>query len=214
MNDTEYENHGSCIIDTGSGLTSKTCTIRIPEGQLHFSKTKFTWGTTNATVCHRVVFRPAYFRASDEVAFTPYVGDTPAVIDCSAATTPTTANKTCFHGAGTLLYSDWPETIGEYFNTSFRLEATSILDSSNALTSLGNTLVANLIDDNTQDVEDGNMDPMYIGNSMNTYIVQCRDKYDQLQRQVNVYVADEDLETGEDPADPNNDTQYDWEQSI
>jgi hypothetical protein len=207
----EWETHGSCTT-TGDGSNNR-CILRIPEGQLHFSHLRFTWGTDNTTSCQRVAFRPSYYLASRDPAFVPWWKADGSDTDCSSASLlgPTEDTKDCFYGAATELAPSWPSVIGTYFSTTTgTVEGRLEMDSANEQeATVGNLLTANLMDDETTSIGD-----FYFANSMRSYRVECRDKHEQLRASVDVYIADEDLETGEDPGDPDNDGWFDWLQTI
>ena len=57
-------------------------------------------------------------------------------------------------------------------------------------------------------------DLLYLGNSMRYYTVACVDAYQEEIHTILVEIADQDLTTGEDPADPVLDDFYDWEESL
>ncbi len=205
---TEFTRHGICQIDRGSGATTQTCTIRIPEGELFFSKTKFIFGTDDATTCHRVQFIPMYYQTSVNAAYLNFWESAPAAVNCAGAT-PANRIPGCFWGAGPRLYSSWPTPMGKYFNTSGGLEGSEEMDSGNSGGLNDNVSVCNKIDDPTTSITRGGVDH-YEANSSFPYNVKCIDKYGQTQKEIFVYIGDADLSTGEDPGVPANDQHYDW----
>ncbi|MBC7386493.1 MAG: hypothetical protein H7301_10090 [Cryobacterium sp.] len=212
MTDSNFMRQGECHVATGAAPTTN-CTIRIPEGQLHFSKLKFTFGTTNPLLCQRVLFEPAYYVASKSATFKNNWTATPTAIDCSILN-PVTGEPTnagCYYGAATVIYSDFPTTVGNYFSTTFGLESSKTLDSANSKR-IGskNILACNKIDNPAIDIFDASANRIYVGGSMRSYTATCLDEWEQTQAKVNVYIADNDLSQSEDPGVPANDQYYDW----
>lgn len=131
-------------------------------------------------------------------------------------------DKGCFWGPATMLYSDWPTTLGKYFNVvgtgvnelSETIDSSRTLATTKSVTIDGNYFtnlaVANHIDDPTSDVTSPGGNALYIGNTMSPYRVRCVDDYEQVQAEVLVDTADQDLEPGEVPGDPDNDQFYDF----
>jgi hypothetical protein len=160
-------------------------------------------------------------------------------VDCSASSLvslpgiPALAigNLGCFHGPAKALYSAYPLPIGEYINpvSGGTNLSTETISSGNELSTSGafvtsvdsgadtyftNFAVANMIDDPTSDLDSPNGADIYLQNTMAPYRVQCLDRWEQIQADVIVNIADEDLETGEDPADVNNDQFWDFGQTL
>lgn len=213
-----FETHGTCTLATSSALRTETCTIRIPEGQLRFSKVKFTYGTANASLCQRVVFTPSYYIASDsDPAFLDYWSESPSAVDCTDLDgngRPTEAG--CYWGAGPRLIDDFPNYTSHYITTAEGLESSDTLDSENesdesiAGTNLG---VCNKYDTPAVPITSG-LQSYYVANSLTPYKVTCLDKYEQTLGTVNVYIADDDLSTGQDPGVPASDQYYDWAEAL
>jgi len=232
-----YVRHGTCQVNTGAAIRQTTCTIRIPEGQLYFSNLRLTYGTANPTSCKRVQFVPAVYQMSDDPAFvTPY-DPSSAGIDCSATALidfpgmpglpALGSNLSCINGPARALYNDWPTTAFSYIVpvAGALNEASEEIPSGNGNISSFPTIIdgnyftnvatVNKIDDPTSDVlspTDGL--EMYLGNSMRPYRARCLDSREQILAEVLVYIADEDLETGEDPNDANNDQFFDFGQTL
>jgi hypothetical protein len=137
----------------------------------------------------------------------------------------------CFHGPAKALYSSYPAPIGKYFNTiaGATNESSETISSSREFSTTGayavfvdsgadlyftNFAVANKIDDPTSDLDSPDGADIYLQNTMAPYRVQCLDRWEQVQADVIVNIADEDLETGEDPADVNNDQFWDFDQTL
>ena len=121
---TLFDTQITCKIDSGSPLVSTTCSGTIPEGQLHFSKIRFTVGTSNPDVCKMLIFYPYYYLASRSAAYAP-PWDSTASLDCSDTSTAAggPSDSGCYDGVGTeILSSGFPDTIGMYFLTADGLE--------------------------------------------------------------------------------------------
>jgi len=120
---------GRCLVPMGSTIgTTLTpadpgCTITVREGQLFFSKLHFIVGTTNplpmgstdATLCASVIFRPYYYLASNAAHFIPdWLAVTPASeTDCSTNPTP----AACYNGPAKTILSGFPNVSGDIFHT-------------------------------------------------------------------------------------------------
>jgi hypothetical protein len=223
-----FTRHGVCQVAAGSATRTQSCIIHVPEGQLFYSKTKLSFGTANPTLCKRIQFFPAVYQMSNT---NTTLAVTNAALDCTGTSLMSfpgfpavypVGDKSCFWGPAIMLYSDWPTTIGKYFNvvSSGVNELSETIDSSRNLATtksvsidgnyFTNLAVANHIDDTTTDVTSPGGNALYIGNTMSPYRVRCVDDYEQTQAEVLVDIADDDLETGEDPGNANNDQFYDF----
>lgn len=217
----QFQSFGTCALQTGAALRTSTCILRIPEGQLHYSKVKFTYGTSNPGLCARVVFYPASFIASKtDVAFiNTWSTAIPAPVDCTVLDgfgRPT--NHGCYWGAAPRIMTDYPVTGGHYVLTAKSLEAFDTVNSENEDRTSLRVAPSNLGICNKNDAPGVGMvaggQNFYVANSLTPYQVQCLDIFEQTLGTVNVFIADQDLSTGESPGVPANDQYYDWGESL
>lgn len=188
----------TCQIPLGSATVLSTCSGTVPEGQLHFSKIKFTVGTTNPTACKIVIFRPYYYMLSTGAAYTPPWGDT--AIDCS--TDPT---ADCYDGVALDIVPSFPDFTALYYLTTNALENQYEATSSNLkLRNATNRWTCNNKVDQTAGVAN------YVASSMQNYVLECRDEYYTLQKRITLTFGDADLEAGEFPGNGAIDDFDDW----
>jgi hypothetical protein len=195
---TMFDTQITCTIPSGSGTVSSTCAGTIPEGQLHFSKLKFTVGTTNPSICKQLIFRPYYFIASTAGAYTPE-GSTSAV-DCSVGAPDDVG---CYGGNAKEIVPSFPTYTGRYFLTAEGLETSYTISSANEVFGTTNRYTCNNKVDQTAAVAG------YVANSMANYVVECRDQYYTLTKRITLTLGDADLEAGETPGAANDDYD-DW----
>ncbi|MBS1961054.1 MAG: hypothetical protein JST04_02475 [Bdellovibrionales bacterium] len=183
-----YVTQISCSVPSGSATgTAVTCSGKIPEGQLYFSNLKFTVGTTSSNTCHTIVFRPYYYVASTAAAYTP-PGSTSAV-DCSVLP----LDGSCYNGAAKEIVPSFPDYSGVYFLTSTGNEADYTISSGNTLQQGTNRYTCNNKVDKTAAVAG------YVANTMQDYVLECRDEYYELQRKITLTIGDYDTGPAEDP---------------
>lgn len=115
---------------TVAGGAVLSCTIKVPELELHFSDIDFIVGTNSASTCTHVSFHPYYYQRSTNIAYTP-TGAT-AAADCTGATLP--MPTVCYSGAAKSMITGFPKYVYQYFVPGGgTLTSTYTLTSSNTL---------------------------------------------------------------------------------
>jgi hypothetical protein len=197
-NDTDLTVWKSCDLSgtvTGAPLTS-TCSVLIPEGQLHFSKLHFIVGTTNPQTCKRLSFFPYYYKLSNGAAYTPPWYTDTTTVDCSGVTVPMPVD--CYDGAAPqILSTDFNPVggyTGRYFMTAAETEHTYTIVSANSLLKPNNRYSSNNKTDPTAAVAN------YIANSMVNYTAVCYDEWDRQMYRMTIYVSDNDIDGDENVA--------------
>lgn len=200
---------GYCYIDPDDLATNNvSCTVKIPEGDLHYSNTKLTVGSSLASMCPRVVFRPYVRRIGDatDTTFTPPGAD--ADVDC---TDP--EESKCWAGAALDINEDFPKHWGWWFPT--QAIASNVYTVKSAWEKddrMGNTHVANNLTLRTADVVENGITyydyEAATGVEFYDYQVFCQDSYERTLFSITMIIADDDTPT----LDPDvvNDEWYDW----
>jgi len=186
---TIFETQITCRIPEGSATTSATCSGTVPEGQLHYSKIRFTVGTTNSSTCRILIFKPYYYVASNAAGFVP-PWDTTTTVDCSVGAPDDAA---CYDGVAKEIVTSFPTYTGMYFLTAEGAEQSYDASSANEIHHPSNRYTCNNKVDPTAAVAN------YVANSMQNYVVECRDDHYNLQKQITLTFGDADLESGETP---------------
>ena len=236
----DWVRHGSCTIplDTQErGVGSNiTCNFKVPESELFHSAMGVVWGTDRGIeICSTKDFHPYYYIANDSDTDANFFWDGNSDgTDCTdhfADGTPTAAN--CYNGAAKLMVpnpGNFPEvtsirtsvaqdpstpTVGRSGHFYMGgLAAPSNRYASNALVDRATSLPT-FSTGTTLEGHDG-----YVGNSMQDYVIQCRDPFHELNYQITViisdwdFTADSDNPVGVDNPDDINTNHYgDWDSS-
>lgn len=109
VNTEEAKSFGSCVVSTMvQPETVSTCKLRVPEGQLYYSKLNITIGTKLADLCPVVRFTPYRYQIS---ATDGYLTPDGSELKCA-----TEAGKTagCWGGAATQMVPDFPKYKGVF----------------------------------------------------------------------------------------------------
>lgn len=181
--DTATTPHKTCNISSSTPVgVENVCDVEIPEGQLYFSSIRFEL-KINSKECAQVIWRPYFYRASNQAGFTP-AWNSGSPIDCSGATT---LSADCFNGPAKYIATNFPTYTGIYYvfgnkagtwNNLVPVANEKSPGNSNRFAS--NNLAANKRDCN--DPASGlPMGDGYVCDSMHDYQFICADEY-QLQR--------------------------------
>lgn len=203
-----YTEAGTCSVPLGASA-SVNCTLSIPEAQLHYSKFRFVVGSADSTNCALIVFQPYYYRLASTMNYGP-IWDPAADLDC---TDPTIAG--CYNGPATKIVSDFPKHTGKYFLIGDTQETSFDVDSTNSLGQPLNEFMTNNLTvgnrGNTYTAGSGASDYSdYVGDSMQDYVVSCRDIWNEDYYTVTLTLSDEDLPSSETPG-ATTDHFPDWE---
>lgn len=192
----EFETHATCSVSgTADTPESETCTVEIPEAQLHYSKLKFDISRTGD--CALLNFYPYRYRKSNSATYTPIAAS--ASVDCSKGGT-TDDLPECWGGAAVELVPSFPDFTG-LFTTGLTME--KIISSPNEKQEPGNRYVSNDKLDKTIDVlqvpndtdpDDGIDDRHegYVADTMSDYVIQCKDKWSNDLSIITVEIIDFD----------------------
>jgi hypothetical protein len=185
----------TCSIPSGSATVSTTCTGKIPEGQLHYSTLHFTVGTSNPSTCAILIFRPYYYLGSTAALFNPPWDSTITGAVCNTVTGPNggPADANCYDGVAKQIVASFPTYTGMYFLTANGGEKTYDADSANLKHAPTNRWTCNNKVDKTAAVAG------YVANTMQDYVIECRDTHNDLTKQITLTLGDEDTVTGEAP---------------
>lgn len=167
---------GTCTIDDDStaGGAVNLCTITVPEGQLYFSKLKFSLTVADES-CDLVNFRPYWYRRSDAAGFTPAGTSTP--IDCDA---PLLKDRPigCFGGAARELAPSFPVNTGLIYFTESGGTVEVELSSGNTIRQSASEGIDNRWAANDKvDTTDATGWDDYVASSTQHYEYMCRDKH-------------------------------------
>ncbi|MFV8248547.1 hypothetical protein [Bdellovibrio bacteriovorus] len=202
-----------CNISVASPLAQRTinCAFTIPEAQLYYSHLQFKMGTTVASSCPILKFRPySYMRsnmglvAADPTATPPVAGqpgytapDTETAISCS-----TGKDGICYGGAAPTMVPDFPLNDHLYFMTHIGPESAYTLNSENSLRYYGsdgarvNYLTTNNLDaaGRAMSVSSSLMRNERVANTFVDYRVSCINYWGETLYEINLFIADENYD--------------------
>jgi hypothetical protein len=183
---------GTCTTDT----TSDSCTITAPEGELFYSKTKFTVETNGD--CAVIRFRPFYYKMSDNAAFTDI---TATALDCSNPINSLNPAG-CFYGPATTL-TGFPAVTGTFTDTGntktldFEYDSPSNQDIAATACTMGNRWIANSASAGQKatgnDTTDCNGYVINVGSGDYVdYKAECVDKFSDAVADITIILNDSD----------------------
>lgn len=215
--DTTYENpltfdvYGHTTTTTTQSTTCAAtdadeivdCTVTVPEARLFFSKILFQFARLQ-TQCKLLLFQPYYYRAASVDGFVPPGANSTDDLDC--ATDPTTA---CWGGAATELVPSFPdftrliytadesspdEPLSEELTLSSAWSKSPRSNGSNIWSA--NNMDPSKTASNYDYTGDG-LGDSYIANSYVDYKFVCmEDWFDEQPYIINLYIDEEDEESG------------------
>lgn len=171
----------------GSPAATMACNLAVPEGNLYYSKLRFTIGTDDASTCAFVSFQPYYYQASSSAGFLPNWSQTP--IDCSA--NPISAD--CFSGAALQIAPSFPTYRGTYILPTVESSHAYTIDSGNVKQRGSNRWTVNDLPIGKQAANrtpPGPGSDNYLANSYHDYVVTCRDPYYEAIYTITLYLTD------------------------
>ncbi len=184
---SEVQNHGSCIVSTMvQPETSTTCKVRIPEGQLYYSKLSITLGTNVATLCPVVRFAPYYYQRADDDTYVPPGEKDP--IKCGSELS-TTAK--CWGGAATQMVQGFPKYKGTFQVSAFTPSYTYNSPSDTETLWYGGRSNRGVVN-NLPSASRGADQAGYIGGSMVDYKIVCEDMWAHPIYTVTLTIQDDD----------------------
>ncbi len=192
----EYEEETLvCTVPKDSAATDSTCSVTIPEARMFFSDFRFTWGSTNSSVCKVMIFRPYYFLGSNtSAAFVPYWStDQSSPLDCTVSPTP----ADCYMGSARYVVPSFPSNTSLYVLSAQQQEGSEEINSA-----IQNGLISNRLMSNNYATPAAAIANEYVANSMQPYQVECRDEWYTLRHRITITISDEDEDGGEDPGGP------------
>lgn len=202
FNENPYKEQVLCTIPMNSAPVSTTCNVKIPEGELYFSKLKFTYGTGDGSQCKIYIFQPFYYRGTttDNSYLPPWLMKPPASgFTCVADPTPD-----CWHGPATLV-PDFPDYAAWIYTTADGFEGKQTVRSAYSSGYVNNRWTAN-----NKTNKAAGIAGEYVANSMVDWAVECRDEWYELIYKLTLTISDEDLNGSEDPGGPG-DHFADWQ---
>lgn len=200
----EITYHGTCEIDpTNLAANDITCTLSIPEGMLHFSKTLISVGTNNSVLCPRIEFAPYYRRVSNSATYLP-PGETDTV-DCSASPIP----DECYDGAARDIVNGFPDFTSIWFPTTISSSQDFTVEAAFDEKTYGNTKVCNNLAPASRgmNISQGGYDVL-LANTMQDYVLRCMDPWQGLLYRITITIEDYDIDTV--PNSPGDNEFYDW----
>lgn len=185
---------GTCSISTNSPSNTLVCpTIAIPEAELYFGKLVLQAHVKNLSKCSVLSFFPYYYQMSNQANFLPTVplaaDSSFAAIDCSSSPTPVG----CFMGPATKIVTGFgtSSSTGIYLLPATNPDPNWTIDSANSVRvsshiDPGNRWTTNdlVTASRLSSYFDVNGKMVYLANSMQDYIFECNDIYDDTQYRV------------------------------
>lgn len=202
----------TCEIPANSVLTSKTCSVAVPEARLYYSSVQFKVGTKMAAACPIIYFEPYHYRRSDSNAYrSPDMKASDPTLDCSG-TRP--EEKRCYGGAAPIMVEEFPEDVGYYILSHVNTSTSYEMESSNSKRSYGASLVNYMVTNDLVNRTTDQADPLRTrfvdsDNPFTDYRAYCANYWGEVTYAIDLVIQDENMD-GFEGGTPHDDFE-DWQ---
>ncbi|CAE78692.1 hypothetical protein AB1A81_03380 [Bdellovibrio bacteriovorus] len=202
-----------CNISVASPLAQRniTCAFSIPEARLFYSHVNFKMGTSVASACPILKFRPYYYVRSNLDVVAPDPAAMPPILGSPGYTPPGSdtaiscgdgKDKSCYGGAAPTLVPEFPKNGGLYFLTHINSESAYKLGSENSLRYYGNggVLVNYLVTNNLDPVGRGitvatnSNKNERVEDTFFDYHISCVNYWGETLYEINLFISDENFD--------------------